>query len=78
MVQFHGIYRAVVVSNADPMGQGRVQVSVPAVTGGASQWAVPCRPPQTGLPQQSPQVGAAAWVMFEGGDAARPVWMGMA
>ncbi|WP_426959882.1 phage baseplate assembly protein V [Muricoccus radiodurans] len=77
MGSFNGLYRASVVNNADPLSQGRVQVSVPSVSGGGGQWALPCRPPQAGRQPPTPQIGAAAWVMFEGGDPSRPVWMGV-
>lgn len=77
MPAFHGLYRASVVNTGDPMGQGRLQVQVPAVSGGASQWALPCRPPATMRQPAAPAVGATVWVMFEGGDASRPVWMGV-
>ena len=77
MGSFNGIYRATVVNNADPQGQGRVQVAVPGVTGGASQWALPCRSPQANARQSTPPPGVTAWVMFEGGDPSRPVWIGV-
>jgi hypothetical protein len=77
MPAFNGLYRATIVGTTDPMGQGRVQVQVPAVSGGAAQWALPCREPAIGRQAAAPPVGATAWVMFEGGDASRPVWMGV-
>ena len=69
----YGIYQAIVVSAADPMMQGRVQVKVPSVVGGSNAWARPCRPPGSAV---TPRIGTSVWVMFEGGDASRPVWMG--
>lgn len=77
MAQFDGIFRATVLNSLDPMRQGRVQVSVPAVSGGATQWALPCREPGTGLQRPTPNTGDTAWVMFEGGDPTRPVWLGV-
>jgi hypothetical protein len=64
------IYRATVLNTDDPTGTGRVQVMVPSVGGQTSGWALPCAP----LPKLS--VGDTVWVMFEGGDPARPVCMG--
>ena len=45
MSKFFGKYRGKVENNVDPLQQGRVQVSVPAVLGdGRSRWAMPCAP----------------------------------
>lgn len=45
MSQFFGKYRGKVENNLDPLQQGRVQVSVPAVLGeGRASWAMPCVP----------------------------------
>ena len=42
---FYGKYRGKVENNVDPLQQGRVQVSVPAVLGdGRLSWAMPCVP----------------------------------
>jgi hypothetical protein len=65
-----GIYRGTVLNSQDPSGAGRVQVLVPAVSGQTSGWAMPCEP----MPKF--QAGDTAWVMFEGGDAGRPVCVG--
>ncbi|MBX9701048.1 MAG: phage baseplate assembly protein V [Acetobacteraceae bacterium] len=69
-----GLYRAIVLNNMDPARRGRIQVMVPAIAGQASGWAECCGPPG-GCP--APPVGATAWVMFENGDPAYPVWMGV-
>lgn len=77
MSTFYGKFRGVVVSNLDPMEQGRIQVQVPNVTD-ASAWAMPCLP-AGGPPQaqfQPPPIGAGVWVEFEGGDPAYPIWAG--
>jgi hypothetical protein len=39
-----GIYRAVVVDAADPLGKERLRVEIPEVTGAESRWAVSCTP----------------------------------
>lgn len=65
-----GIYRGTVLNTQDPSGAGRVQVLVPAVSGQTSGWALACEP----MPKF--QAGDTAWVMFEAGDAARPVCIG--
>ena len=66
--RFFGKYRGKVENNVDPLLQGRVQVSVPAVLGdGRLCWAMPCVPyagPQVGL-FIVPPVGANVWVEFE-------------
>jgi Type VI secretion system/phage-baseplate injector OB domain len=79
MNEFFGKYRGTVENNVDPLQQGRVQVSVPAVLGdGWRRWAMPCAPyagPQVGL-FTLPPVGANVWVEFEAGDPNHPIWTG--
>ena len=79
MKQFFGKYRGKVESNVDPMQQGRLQVSAPAVLGdGRMSWAMPCVPfagPGVGF-FAIPPVGANVWVEFEGGDPNYPIWSG--
>lgn len=70
-----GIYGGVVMNNGDPMAQGRVQVRVPSVLGGAGSWAMPCR--EFGS-KAVPPIGTTVWVMFENGDVNHPVWIGCA
>lgn len=79
MNQFFGKYRGKVENNIDPLQQGRVQVSVPAVLGdGRLSWAMPCVPfagNSVGL-FLIPPTGANVWVEFEGGDPDYPIWSG--
>lgn len=79
MIQFFGKYRGKVENNVDPLQQGRLQVSVPAVLGdGRMSWAMPC------VPYAGAGVGffaippnrANIWVEFEGGDPDYPIWSG--
>jgi len=76
MSQFFGKYRGKVVNNLDPLQQGRVQVSCPAVLGdGRMSWALPSVPyagPRVGL-FAVPPVGANVWVEFEGGNPDYPI-----
>jgi hypothetical protein len=79
MTQFFGKYRGTVESNVDPMQQGRIQVSVPAVLGdGRMSWAMPCVPyAGSGVGFFAiPPRGANIWVEFEGGDPDYPIWSG--
>jgi hypothetical protein len=55
--------------------KGRLQVSVPDVTGMQPVWAAACQEYKS---TANPPVGTAVWVMFEAGNAAFPVWMGCA
>jgi len=77
--QYFGKYRGMVANNVDPKGQGRLQVSVPAVLGqGRMSWAMPCVPyagKQVGF-FALPPVGANVWVEFEAGHLDRPIWSG--
>lgn len=79
MSEFYGKYRGKVENNVDPLQQGRVQVSVPAVLGdGRLSWALPCVPyagSQVGF-FAVPPVGANLWVEFEAGDPDHPIWSG--
>lgn len=73
-----GKYRGLVHDNDDPLGQGRIQVQVPAVLGDRTLWAMPCVPyagPDLGF-LALPPVGANVWVEFEGGDRGHPIWAG--
>lgn len=77
--KFYGKYRGLVISNLDPMQQGRLQVQVPDVAGLAPlSWAMPCAPVagiQNGM-FALPQPGSGVWVEFEQGDADKPIWVG--
>jgi hypothetical protein len=79
MTNWFGKYRGKVEGNLDPMQQGRLQVSCPAVLGdGRMSWAMPCVPfagSGVGLFLIPPQ-GANVWVEFEGGDPDYPIWSG--
>jgi hypothetical protein len=73
--QYFGKYRGKVETNIDPMQQGRVQVSCPAVLGdGRMSWALPSAP-FTGF-FMIPPTGSNVWVEFEGGDPDHPIWSG--
>ncbi|MFI0793741.1 phage baseplate assembly protein V [Micromonospora rubida] len=75
----YGKYRGKVVGNVDPMQQGRVQVTCPAVLGeGRASWALPSAPyGGNGVGFFTvPPVDANIWVEFEAGDPERPIWTG--
>ena len=78
-MSWFGKYRGKVENNVDPLMQGRVQVSVPAVLGdGKMSWALPCAAfggSSVGL-FAIPPAGANVWVEFEGGDSDYPIWTG--
>ena len=79
MTQFYGKYRGKVQNNLDPLEQGRLQVSAPAVLGdGKLSWAMPCAPyAGKGVGFYAlPPMGANIWVEFEGGDPNYPIWSG--
>jgi Type VI secretion system/phage-baseplate injector OB domain len=79
MTQYFGKYRGKVAQNVDPLFQGRLQVSCPAVLGdGQMSWAMPSVPfagSGVGL-FLVPPVDANIWVEFEGGDPDYPIWSG--
>lgn len=74
--RYYGKYRGTVENNIDPLMQGRVQVSCPAVLGdGTNSWAMPCVPyagDGVGL-FLVPPTGANVWVEFEAGDPDKPI-----
>jgi len=78
MTLFFGKYRGKVEDNTDPMLSGRLQVSVPAVLGDATAWALPCAPfAGSGVGFFTmPPVGANVWVEFEGGNPEAAIWSG--
>jgi hypothetical protein len=77
--RFYGKYRGTVLSNIDPMQQGRITAAVPDVLGAVpTSWATPCLPvtgTQSGTFVLPPQ-GASVWMEFEGGDPNYPIWSG--
>jgi hypothetical protein len=79
VTEFYGKYRGKVENNIDPMQQGRLQVSVPAVLGdGRLSWAMPSVPfagSQVGF-FAIPPVGTNIWVEFEAGNTDFPIWTG--
>lgn len=90
---YPGLYRGVCVDPTDVEGLGRIRVTIPQVTGPDTVLtAWPCKPalPQTyytipfGVrqpvvvdPATTVKVGQGVWVMYEGGSADKPVWMGV-
>lgn len=77
--KFYGKYRGMVLSNIDPMQQGRLLVQVPDVAGLApATWALPCVPVaglQNGM-FALPMINSGVWVEFEQGDPDHPIWCG--
>ena len=70
-----GIYRATVLNTTDPMRQGRVQLMIPSAVHPISGWAESCLSPGTDV--SGVKVGDEGWAMFEGGDIAFPVFLGV-
>lgn len=76
--RFFGKYRGIVTGHELLPQRGRVQVQVPAVLGDLDVMAEICVPyagDGTGL-MLLPEVGSGAWVEFEAGDPAYPIWVG--
>lgn len=69
--QAYGIYPGVVISRPDP--HMRVQVEIPSLNI-RGEWALPCVPVGS---TAVPPLQSSVWVMFEGGDTHRPVWIGV-
>ncbi|MCP1375224.1 phage baseplate assembly protein V [Dyella lutea] len=79
MTRYYGKYRGTVLQNVDPEQLGRIQATVPDVSGLLpSSWAMPCVPfagRQSGV-YVVPQIGAGVWIEFEQGDPDYPIWTG--
>lgn len=84
-----GLYRALVVNNADPLGKGRLQLSCAQLWGTATtDWAEGVQPlpildtNATGesgsLLPPLPSIGMQVWIGFQAGDENYPVWLGVA
>ena len=78
---FYGKYAGIVTDTDDPKGIGRLRARVPEVFGEeeACGWALPCAPWGGGFNRgffALPEVGDTAWIEFEAGDPARPIWSG--
>jgi len=79
MTRYYGKYRGTALQNVDPEQLGRIQATVPDVSGLLpSSWAMPCVPfagKQNGV-YVVPQIGAGVWIEFEQGDPDYPIWTG--
>ncbi len=77
--KFIGKFRGTVLNNIDPMFQGRIQATVPDVSGlTPTTWCLPCFPIagiNTGI-FAVPPIGAGVWIEFEQGDPDYPIWVG--
>ena len=75
--RFYGKYRGTVTAVDSTTLQ--IRAAVPAVLGDTpTNWCLPCVPyagPNAGL-FLIPDVGAAVWIEFEGGDISLPIWSG--
>lgn len=71
--RFYGIYRGQVVDNTDPLLRMRLRIRLPDILGDQEVWAEPCIPVGVSV---APTIGNVVWIMFEGGDASHPVWIG--
>jgi len=79
MSNLPGLYSAVVVDNRDPEKLGRLKVRFATVDAAASAWARAClAPAQMNTAFAPPEIGSEVWIMFDGGEAYRPVWIGCA
>lgn len=75
----YGVYPGIVVNNEDPEGFGRIQATCPQVLGDHDQmtaWAWPCLTPGSNT-TAVPKCGQGVWLIFEGGDPEKPVWLGV-
>lgn len=81
--EFPGVYVGQVVDRRDPLGIGRLKVYIETIHVNIGEdmvpWARPVCPFGTGYDEGSyviPQTGSYVWVIFEGGDSTKPVYLG--
>lgn len=80
--KYYGIYQGIVTNVQDTEKRGRIKIKCPDVLGGEveSAWCDPCVPCSFDDDFSGdfyiPYVDETVWVMFVGGDANRPVWLG--
>lgn len=78
--KYYGIYQGVVTNIKDPENRGRIKIKCPDVLGPdvVSAWCDPCVNVayDTGGDFCIPSNDETVWVMFIGGDANKPVWLG--
>lgn len=79
--RYYGTYTALVEDVADPDHRGRVRVAVPALAQKSAPQDLWAKPVFMGATRQHghffpPAVGDQVWVMFEGGDPDKPLYVG--
>lgn len=69
--KFDALYRALVTSNTDTSGLGKIKVQCPQISGIAEiRFAEPVNPQE-----YIPDVGTTVWVGFSGGDITKPFYL---
>lgn len=76
--KYYGKYRGYVADVNDPLKKGRIRVECPAITGGLTEWCLPCIPVSydNGGDFHFPKVGEVVFIEFEDGDRKYPIYTG--
>lgn len=76
--KYFGKYRAYVVDVDDPLKMGRIRVDCPKVTGGLTEWCMPCISANydNGGDFHFPKIGETVFIEFEDGDFKYPIYTG--
>jgi len=70
-----GIYRGIIQHIDDPLKKGRVRLRIPQVLANEiTDWVWLKETPM--LRTSVPKIGQGVWIMFEGGNASYPLWIG--
>ena len=76
--KYWGKYRGYVADVNDPLKKGRIRVECPAITGGLTEWCMPCISAcyDEGGDFHYPKIGEVVFIEFEEGDRQYPIYTG--
>lgn len=72
--RLYGLYRAVVIDNADPLKQRRLKLSIQTAPDSVTSWVFPFD--NNNITAEVPEIGQGVWVNYINGDPEYPVWFG--
>lgn len=70
----NGVYRAIVKDNRDPKSLGRLKLQVQITGNEVTEWVWPVE--NVSIDTDLPKIGDGVFVIYQGGDAEYPIWIG--